>query len=233
MDSLGLKCAGRIRSEGELTKRIEEAPPKLHLVGFSDASTVLLHRRIRKKVISSLFQAWQLSKYGGKVHDPLTIGWRSHSNGLAFDNIAEYFAMINDNNNNIKNESSHLTGLIHYCCCIINISCHWHFLLRRNFRKKRDFRVGGLILFNCLERNERTISEEEKKCLLKSASTVVWYGVNMCVSVCNDVVMREGRILSEFYLYWGSGIKWSIFTLTFDIFCFNNVIHRGQISNNL
>ena len=48
MDSHGLKCAERIRPEGELTKRIEEAPPKLHLVGFSDALTVLLHRRIRK-----------------------------------------------------------------------------------------------------------------------------------------------------------------------------------------
>ena len=57
MDSHGSKCAGRISPEGELTKRIEEAPPKLHLVGFSDALTVGLRRRIRKKGISSLFQA--------------------------------------------------------------------------------------------------------------------------------------------------------------------------------
>ena len=56
MDWHGLKCAGRIRPEGELTRRSEEAPPKLHLVGFSDALTVLLRRRIRKKVYHHCFR---------------------------------------------------------------------------------------------------------------------------------------------------------------------------------
>ena len=109
------------------------------------------------------------------------------------------FGLISDNNKN-KNESFHLTGFIHYCYFIIHVSFPWHFLLPKNL-KKHDFRVESLILFNCLERNERTISEEEKKCLLKSASTVVWWGANMCVSVHDDVVRRErAEFCSLFYV---------------------------------
>ena len=46
--------------------------------------------------------------------------------GSSYSSIAEHFAMINDNNNNIKNESFYLTGSKshYYYYYIINISCH-------------------------------------------------------------------------------------------------------------
>ena len=46
--------------------------------------------------------------------------------GSSHSSIAEHFAVINDNNNNIKNESSYLRELIHYY--IINVNFRGPFL---------------------------------------------------------------------------------------------------------
>ena len=57
---------------------------------------------------------------------------------------------------------------------IDNEKClRWIIFYQEILEEKHDFRVDALILLNSLERKKRTISENEKKCLLKSTSTVV------------------------------------------------------------